>query len=137
MRNASDPFFSEWVNSIRKGTDFSSGNLIETLEMLNLIDPLEKGSEVLYPAEVLNEPEICIKQDFLTFLNKDVDFFNNFILGQLIGKPHTYYSYNQIKESDIEQAGMWEEAINEYFSVLRSNYVPNHALTLKESKNSC
>jgi len=73
IRNAQDPVYSEWVDSI--GEDFLNDSSIE-LPLIDRIHSYEEIADFLFPDSILYTPfEVC-QRSFLSPLNAYVDEFN-------------------------------------------------------------
>jgi hypothetical protein len=83
IRNAQDPEFCEYVDSI--GEDTNSLRDV-TLRHLPRIYDQENGLSWLYPNEILLRPDLCIKRSFLAVLNARVDEINDLMLAHLPGE---------------------------------------------------
>ena len=82
IRNAVDPTFSTWVDSI--GED---SNGLSTIDVNDLVKSknIEETKNWLFPPEVLAKPEACAQRAYLTTLNVDVDDFNQRVFDGLQG----------------------------------------------------
>jgi hypothetical protein len=96
MRNAQDPEFCEYVDSI--GED-AEGSCDITLRHLPRIYNQEDGLSWLYPNEILLRPDLCIKRSFLAVLNTRVDEINNLMLNRLPGEESRLTPLSLIAES--------------------------------------
>lgn len=90
IRNAQDPGYSEWVDSI--GEDFSNDSPIE-LPLIDRIYSYQEIADFLFPDSILHTPfEVC-QRSFLSPLNAYVDEFNLEMLEKIpfvSGKPFKY-----------------------------------------------
>ena len=134
VRNAEDPAYSEWVDSI--GEDFSTDSPIE-LPLIDRIHSYEQIADFLFPDSILHTPLDVSQHSFLSPLNTYVDEFNLEMLERIpfgTGKlqtmikmkiskktnlnimniEHKYFSYDSIKDSDEEnnQIGGQETSSN-------------------------
>lgn len=82
MRNASDPEFADFVDSVGENT---SGNRINLRPFLHHCSNFDEMQCRLYPTSILSDPAACVRRAFLTPLNVDVDKFNMGILERLPG----------------------------------------------------
>jgi hypothetical protein len=82
MRNASDPEFADFVDSIGENT---SGNRVNLRPFLRHCSDFDEMQQQLYPASILSDPAACVQRAFLTPLNVDVNKFNMGILERLPG----------------------------------------------------
>lgn len=82
IRNASDPRFADFVDSI--GEDISRKR-INLHNFMHHSSNLDDVRSYLYPDAVLCDPHACVRRAFLTPLNVDVDQFNAEILERLPG----------------------------------------------------
>ena len=73
VRNAEDPAYSEWVDSI--GEDFSNDSPIE-LPLIDRIQSYDEIAEFLFPDSILHTPFDVSQRSFLSPLNIYVDEFN-------------------------------------------------------------
>ena len=73
VRNAEDPAYSEWVDSI--GEDFSNNSPIE-LPLIDRIQSYDEIAEFLFPDSILHTPFDVSQRSFLSPLNIYVDEFN-------------------------------------------------------------
>ena len=83
MRNAQDPEFCEYADSI--GEDAEGCHDI-ILQHLPRTYNQEDGLSWLYPNEILLCPDLCIKRSFLAVLNARVDEINDCMLACLPGE---------------------------------------------------
>jgi hypothetical protein len=90
MRNAQDPEFCEYADSI--GEDAERSHDI-TLQHLPRTYDLDDGLSWLYPDEILLRPDLCIKRSFLAVLNARVDEINDHMLARLPGEESTSTPY--------------------------------------------
>ena len=80
VRNATDPEFSAWVDSI--GEDSNGLGTIDVTDQAQSTSPGD-AKAWLFPPDVVSKPEICAQRSYLTTLNKDVDDFNSRVLDSL------------------------------------------------------
>ena len=74
IRNARDPEFSAWVDSIGDNSNgIGSVDVTGSTECANLDD----AKAWLFSQEILSKPEVCAQRAYLTPLNVNVDQFNN------------------------------------------------------------
>lgn len=85
-RFGGDQELCNFVDAIGEGWDLPK----VSLDMFKTTTSLEDAAEFLYPAEILEKPESCLMQAFLSPRNILVDDFNNLILGKLPGEIGMY-----------------------------------------------
>lgn len=93
IRNAEDPEYAHFVNSIGDGT----GPEI----LLNILSHTTEKEELInfvFPDSVLLNPLICIARGILALTNKQVDDYNAIILERIDGKCKQYLAADSIKE---------------------------------------
>ena len=83
MRNAQDPEFCEYADSIGEDTE---GSRDITLQHLPRIYDQQDSLSWLYPNEILLRLDLCIKRSFLAVLNERVDKINDLMLDRLPGE---------------------------------------------------
>ena len=83
MRNAQNPEFCDYADSIREGAE---GSRDITLQHLPRTYDQEGSLSWLYPDEILLCPDLCIKRSFLAVLNARVDEINDCMLDRLPGE---------------------------------------------------
>ncbi|KAK4700477.1 ATP-dependent DNA helicase PIF1, partial [Phenoliferia sp. Uapishka_3] len=125
IRNASDPDFADFVDTIGDGWDMRRVDLTPMLKRLSSMDEV---LTFLFPPDVLSDPPTSIQRSFLSPLNLYVDEFNTEILSRLPGNARTYTAHDKIKEDDLAEIGL---ATEDYLSQLTANGVPAHQLHLK------
>ncbi|CAG8815129.1 20560_t:CDS:1, partial [Cetraspora pellucida] len=96
IRNANDPGFSEFVDSI--GNNWQESEV--SLEIFETTHDIKKAISFLYPKNSLTDFNALQTRAFLSPRNILVDDFNSRILNNLQGTVHTYFSYDVVKEND-------------------------------------
>lgn len=92
IRNASDPEYSAWVDSIGDGTFNREQSVSDIeIELLDSIDSYQDIADYLFPTDILLDSyEVC-RRSFLSPLNTYVDDFNNYMLDTLISSEGKIY----------------------------------------------
>ena len=81
MRNAQDPEFCEYADSI--GEDAEGSRNITLQHLPRIYDQQDNGLSWLYPNKILLRPDPCIKRSFLAVLNERIDEINNLMVDRL------------------------------------------------------
>jgi PIF1-like helicase len=126
MRNAQDPEFCEYTDSI--GED-AEGSREITLQHLTKPYNQEDSLSWLYPDEILLRPDLCIKRSFLSVLNAWVDEINDLMLDRLPGEEKVYWSYDTVKEGNVPN--LHGDVLADYLGMLYEPGIPSHKLRLK------
>ena len=87
IRNAGDPAFADFVDSVGEDTSHRRINL---RPWLTHTADFDATFSFIFPDNVLADPEQCVKRAFLTPLNVDVSDFNAQILDRLPGPLSTF-----------------------------------------------
>jgi hypothetical protein len=88
IRNAGDPEFADFIDSIGEDISGSRVNLHPFLYHSTEIDDVRNH---IFPSSILAQPSECLSRAFLTPLNVDVDEFNDEILTRLPGNLSMIY----------------------------------------------
>ena len=130
VRDASDPEYSEFLDSIGDGT---AGDIVN-------ISILRSGTEnevieFVYPEDVLANPVMCVNRSVLCSLNVNVDIMNAKILNMLPGECWTLYSSDSLQENSNEGttgARMANPfASVDFLNMQNAPGIPHHVLELK------
>lgn len=126
MRQRNDPTFSVFLDSI--GDDFEHdtvdlGRLRHTASVPDTID-------FVFPPEVLEQPDECIRRAILSPFNVYVDEFNSTILASVRGEAKTYFSSDSVEEDDGNTV---DTVVSdpEFLNALNEPGIPPHELVLK------
>ncbi|EAU89145.1 helicase-like protein [Coprinopsis cinerea okayama7 len=125
IRNAEDPDFAAFVNSIGDG----AGPDIP-LQNLAIAADEDHMCNFVFPNGVLADPRRCVLRAILAPTNRQVDAYNDRMLDRLPGDRKRYFAADKIKES--EEADLPPpEGILDY--VMRNNLpgIPPHSISLK------
>jgi hypothetical protein len=124
-RNARDPEFQRWVDSIGDG----AGPEV-SLSMLHRVENFEDVLNFVYPAHILADPLRCIKCSILAPTHRQVDQYNDTILKQIYGPQRTYMASDSLKE--ITAAGMaLPSSVLDYAAKQTPPGLPPHTLRIK------
>jgi hypothetical protein len=124
-RNARDPEFQQWVDSIGDGT----GPDIDLL-MLKQVTNVQDILDFVFPIHVLTDPLQCLQRSILAPTNRQVDMYNANILKLIHGEQHTYMAMDCLKE--VNAAGMVSsDSALDYVSKQNPPGLPPHTLTVK------
>ena len=91
MRNAGDPEFADFVDSVGEDT---SGNHVNLHPFLHHSTEINDIHDHIFPDPILSRPLECLNRAFLTPLNADVDEFNAEILQRLPGNLSVSFILN-------------------------------------------
>jgi len=119
IRNASDPEYAQWVDTIGHRTvRIDEGDI--SLDKIADVDNIDDAITFLYPSETLPNPERCILNSFLSPLNLYVAIFNITLLNGLPneqGLPHLHSSlftlltsFGDILQFRFDQSGTKKSA---------------------------
>jgi ATP-dependent DNA helicase PIF1 len=125
VRNAEDPLFADFVNSIGDGAgpDVS-------LEMLQVTSSITEMAHFAFPDELLHDPYSCLRRAILAPTHKQVDEYNDMILHRLHGDSRTYLAADSIKEAD--ECGLSSpSACLDYVARQTPTGIPSHRLLIK------
>lgn len=125
IRNAEDPDFSNFVNSIGDGV----GPDIP-LTGLDIVEEPEDLLSFVFPDEVLSDPSLCVSRSILAPTNRQVDSYNSLLLRRLPGDLKTYYAADRLKELDDVELPP-PEGILDYVMRHTPPGLPPHAVSLK------
>jgi ATP-dependent DNA helicase PIF1 len=124
-RNARDPDFQRWVDSIGDG----AGPEI-SLDMLKCVENLEEVLDFVYPSDVLADPLRCLKRSILAPTHRQVDAYNNTLLNRIYGAQRTYMASDSLKE--VTAAGMISpDSVLDYAAKQTPPGLPPHTLQVK------
>lgn len=91
MRNAGDPEFADFVDSVGEDT---LGNRVNLHPFLHHSTEINDIHDHIFPDPILSRPLECLNRAFLTPLNADVDEFNAEILQRLPGNLSVSFILN-------------------------------------------
>lgn len=130
VRNASDPEYSEWVDSL--GSGLVSGPNVG-LGLVSTLETLEDALEYLYPSNVLDQYDVLAGRSFLSPVNVRVDEFNTRVLSKIPGKGVMYRSWDGLKESDLPNTVSSSTSdLSDYLALIgKAGKIPAAALHLK------
>jgi len=124
-RNARDPEFQRWVDTIGDG----AGPEV-FLPMLRRVQDIQEVLDFVYPEHVLADPLQCLKRSILAPTNHQVDHYNNTILKQIIGLQRTYMAADCLKE--VNSAGLASpDSVLDYAAKQTPPGLPPHTLQVK------
>ncbi|KIJ55967.1 hypothetical protein M422DRAFT_151019, partial [Sphaerobolus stellatus SS14] len=95
IRNASDPEFAEYVDSVGDGV----GPEIP-LPCLQKVFDVQGAIDFIYPLHVLMEPSACSRRSILAPTNKQVDTYNDTVLDLFEGEERVFYAGGSLKEAE-------------------------------------
>lgn len=98
MRNASDPEYAAWVDTIGDGEITGDDVMLPLIEPINSV---EECLDYLFPTDELLDPGTLISRAFLSPLNVHVDAFNDTVLDRMLGEDKFYHSADSIKRTMI------------------------------------
>jgi ATP-dependent DNA helicase PIF1 len=125
VRNAQDPEFADFVNSIGDG----AGPEV-SLDMLDITYDITDLIQFVFPNDILQDPMACLKRAILAPTHKQVDEYNNTILDSVHGTSRTYLAADSIKEA--ENAGLSSPAATlAYVARQTPAGLPSHKLVVK------
>ncbi|RXW13239.1 hypothetical protein EST38_g12616 [Candolleomyces aberdarensis] len=125
IRNAGDPPFSTFVNSIGDG-----GGPEVPLAGLSIVQDKEVLTNFVFPHEIILNPSACVTRSILAPTNAQVDDYNILILNRLEGDTRVYFAADSLKEVD-EAALPAPEGILDYVQKFTPPGVPPHSVTIK------
>ena len=95
IRNAADPDFASYVDSIGEG----EGPRIN-LSFLTHTTNIEDVIGFVYNRDVLNKPITCLRRCILAPTNAQVDVYNSAVLDLLPSTSRQYYAADSLEEHD-------------------------------------
>jgi ATP-dependent DNA helicase PIF1 len=97
IRNAEDPEFADFVNSIGDGAgpEICLDILPRTTDLSDIID-------FVYPPQILCNPSSCLERGILAPTNKQVDSYNDILLERVQGVSKQYMAADSIKEATVD-----------------------------------
>ncbi|KAE8195410.1 hypothetical protein CF336_g3094 [Tilletia laevis] len=131
QRQASDPEFAAWVDSI--GDDYTM-QPVNLNDMFTSVMTEQAAVDFLFPLPALSNPSEAVKRCFLTPLNANVDAFNRMVTDRLPGIIECKYATDTIKGSDDAEQAQNEDvtaATSQTLALLAHPGVPDHDLHLK------
>ncbi|KAE8184431.1 hypothetical protein CF328_g7858, partial [Tilletia controversa] len=131
QRQASDPDFAAWVDSI--GDDYTM-QPVNLNDMFTSVMTEQAAVDFLFPLPALSNPSEAVKRCFLTPLNANVDAFNRMVTDRLPGIIECKYATDTIKGSDDAEQAQNEDvtaATSQTLALLAHPGVPDHDLHLK------
>jgi ATP-dependent DNA helicase PIF1 len=130
IRNASDPEFAQFVDSIGDG----SGPEIQ-LPMVTIVNTENSLIDFVWPVEHIENPTRGLTRCILAVTNKQVNRFNDTVLSRLPGEEHIYYASDSIQEandsSESEHIGGADSGFLDYYAVRNIPGIPQFTLSLK------
>lgn len=125
IRNAEDPEYAHFVNSIGDGAgpEISLDILSRTTEKESLIN-------FVFPDSVLLNPSACVARGILAPTNKQVDDYNAIILERVHGEYKQYLAADSIKEA-TETGLLSDESALDYASRQTPPGLPPFCLNVK------
>jgi hypothetical protein len=96
LRQADDPDFAAFLDAIGDDTSCSEvdlGRIAHSRSPQEVID-------FVFPAEVVADPEECMRRAILSPFNEAVNEFNADVLDRIPGDTHTYFSQDWIEDED-------------------------------------
>jgi ATP-dependent DNA helicase PIF1 len=125
-RNARDPEFQQWVDSISDG----AGPEISLSSMLTQVNELQDVLYFVYPDDILRDPLRCLKKSILAPTNRQVDVYNQTIIKRICGEERTYMAVDSLKE--VNAAGLVSpDSALDYIAKQNPPGLPPHTLTIK------
>jgi ATP-dependent DNA helicase PIF1 len=131
IRNAVDPDFSDFVESIGIGTN---GSRVD-LSIIGAKQTADELIDFVYPSEILDDPVTCALRSVLAPTNIQVDNYNAKIMKRLPGDIHTCWASDTLKNLE-EDSDAVEDAepssILDYIAKHTPPGCPPYALHMKE-----
>lgn len=126
MRQRNDPSFSDFLDSI--GDDYTHDTV--DLGRLQHTSSVEDTIQFVFPAEVLQHPDECIRRAILSPFNIFVDEFNSTILARVQGESRIYFSSDSVEDDDGNAVDT-VVADPDFLNALNEPGIPPHRLELK------
>ncbi|KAF5335688.1 hypothetical protein D9611_009568 [Ephemerocybe angulata] len=95
IRNAADPEFAHFVNTIGNG-----GGPNIPLDGLTIVHTTEEVVDFVFPPDILDKPHTCALRAILAPTNRQADAYNAIVLERLHSQSQTYYAADSLKEVD-------------------------------------
>lgn len=95
IRNAQDPAFAAFVNSIGDG---AGPNI--PLTNLKVVTAKEDVIDFIFPPSVVTSPSLAVKRSILAPTNRQVDAYNSTILNRVDGQLRTFFAADKLKECE-------------------------------------
>jgi hypothetical protein len=127
IRNASDPEFSAFVDSIGDGP---SSKVPLNFPGLAITDNEIDLINFVWPADVIANPLAALHRAILAPTNAQVDRFNAYVLEQLEGNIQSYYSADSLREAE-EEGIEHDDSILDYYTKRTPPGFPPHVLNVK------
>nr|VWP00470.1 Ubiquitin carboxyl-terminal hydrolase 7 [Ganoderma boninense] len=125
VRNAEDPEFAHFVDSIGNG----AGPVVN----IDLISHVHSSSELIsfvFPPDIVNNPAACLQRSILAPTNAQIDAYNTTIIDSVHGQQQTFFAADTLKEA--ADAGIpIDHSILDYTARHPPAGLPAHALTIK------
>ncbi|XP_074336459.1 uncharacterized protein LOC141673605 [Apium graveolens] len=120
--------FSKWVLAVGNGT---LPNVHPDLEREN---PLKAVVDVVYPdlAKNIKNADYLREKSILTPMNAIVGDINSYILDQVPGKEHSYFSQDSLVDSEGDNNDFGSAFPIEYLNSINMPCLPKHYLKIKE-----
>jgi ATP-dependent DNA helicase PIF1 len=125
IRNAGDPLYANFVNGIRdgEGPEIDLMILSQTTDKEDLLD-------FVFPSQILRNPSSCLSRGIVAPTNKQVDKYNNILLGRIDGVCKLYYAADTIKEDSDTGVNM-NNSLLDYVVRHTPHGLPPHSLYIK------
>ena len=134
IRNAQDPIYAEFVNTIGDGAgpDIDLGILSSTTHKEDLI-------AFVFPPDVLLDLLACLSRGILTPTNKQVNEYNSILLGRIHGQYRQYFAADSLKEATESRLDSidFECSILDYVAHQTPPGLPPHCLEIKTCAVYC
>lgn len=127
IRQRNDPEFSKILDSI--GDDYTNDTV--DLGRLHHTSSVEDTVQFVFPTDILQHPDECIKRAILSPFNMYVDEFNSMILDKVEGETRTYLSSDTVEDDDGNPLEGSVVADPEFLNSLNEPGIPPHELLLK------
>jgi ATP-dependent DNA helicase PIF1 len=128
IRQRNDPEFSKFLDDIGDDVENDFVDLTRLPHTTSITDVID----FVFPAEILDHPEECIKRAILSPFNTFVDQFNSTIRDSVPGSARTYLSSDTVEgDEGIPTGALSVLSDPEFLNSLQEPGIPPHELTLK------